>query len=205
MNLHDQIVRIAREARQAADSLGAKMAGFDVPAELAVGEGGYARALPPEWLAKEREALVPLLQEADIVILSALVPGEVAPVLITEDMLLKMKPGSVIVDVAVDQGGCIETIHPTYHTDPVYFVDGVVHYGVANMPGAVCRTSTIALTNATLPYAVKIADMGYAKSARADRTIWTGINMLRGTVNDEAVARAFKLRYTPLEQVLPKR
>ncbi len=146
-----------------------------------------------------------MVASADLLVGAVLIPGAKAPRLVTRPMIKTMKKGAVIVDVAVDQGGCIETIHATYHTDPVYFVDGVVHYGVANMPGAVCRTSTIALTNATLPYAVKIADMGYAKAARADRTIWTGINMLRGTVNDEAVAKAFKLKYTPLESVLPKR
>lgn len=146
-----------------------------------------------------------MVADADLLVGAVLIPGAKAPRLVTRRMIKTMKKGAVVVDVAVDQGGCIETIHPTYHTDPVYFVDGVVHYGVANMPGAVCRTSTIALTNATLPYAVKIADMGYVKAARADRTIWTGINILKGAVTDEAVARAFKLKYTPLEKVLPKK
>lgn len=146
-----------------------------------------------------------MLAQADLLVGAVLIPGAKAPRLVTRPMLKLMKKGSVIVDVAVDQGGCIETIHATYHTDPIYFVDGVVHYGVANMPGAVCRTSTMALTNATLPYAIEIADKGYVKAARANRTIWTGINMLKGVVTDEAVSKAFKLKYTPLESVLPKR
>jgi alanine dehydrogenase len=146
-----------------------------------------------------------MVARADLLVGAVLIPGAKAPRLVTRPMLKTMKKGAVIVDVAVDQGGCIETIHPTTHTNPTYIIDGVVHYGVANMPGAVCRTSTIALTNATLPYSVEIADKGYVKAARTNRTIWTGINMLNGKVTDEAVAKAVRQKYTPLEKVLPKK
>jgi alanine dehydrogenase len=146
-----------------------------------------------------------MIKRADLLVGAVLIRGAKAPRLVTRKDIKTMKKGAVIVDVAVDQGGCIETIHPTTHSKPTYLIDGVVHYGVANMPGAVCRTSTIALTNATLPYAVRIADMGWVKAAKADKTVWTGINMLKGKVTDAAVAKAFKLKYTPLESVLPKR
>jgi alanine dehydrogenase len=108
----------------------------------------------------------------------------------------------VVVDVAVDQGGCIETIKPTTHTKPVYIKYGVVHYGVANMPGAVARTSTYALTNATLPYALDIANKGWEEAAKDDWTVWTGVNMLAGKITDEAVAKAFNRKYTPLEELV---
>jgi alanine dehydrogenase len=146
-----------------------------------------------------------MIAEADLLVGAVLIKGAKAPRLVTRRMIKTMKKGAVIVDVAVDQGGCIETIHPTTHSHPTYVIDGVVHYGVANMPGAVCRTSTIALTNATLPYAVRIADMGYVKAAKGDPTIWMGINMLKGKVTDAAVAKAWKMKYTPLVDVLPKR
>jgi alanine dehydrogenase len=141
------------------------------------------------------------LTRADLVVGAVLIPGAKAPKLVTRRMLKMMKPGSVIVDVAVDQGGCIETIKPTTHSNPVYEIEGVIHYAVANMPGAVSRTSTFALTNATFPYAVQIADKGWMKAAKENRTIWTGINMLRGKVTDKAVAQAFRVKYTPLGDV----
>jgi alanine dehydrogenase len=142
------------------------------------------------------------IAKADLVVGAVLIPGAKAPKLVTRRMLKLMKKGSVIVDVAVDQGGCIETIHPTTHSKPIYDVDGVIHYAVANMPGAVSRTSTYALTNATFPYALEIANKGWVKAAKNDPTIWTGVNMLRGEVTDAAVARAFRMKYTPLEEVL---
>lgn len=113
-----------------------------------------------------------------------------------------MKKGAVIVDVAVDQGGCVETIHPTTHEDPIYEVDGVVHYGVANMPGAVPRTSTLALTNATLPYALTLANKGWLEACRGDRALALGINIVDGKVTYQGVAEAFDLPYTPVEDVL---
>jgi alanine dehydrogenase len=139
-----------------------------------------------------------LVAEADLLIGAVLIKGAKAPRLVTKKMVGTMKRGSVVVDVAVDQGGCIETIKPTTHTKPTYIINGVVHYAVANMPGAVARTSTFALTNATLPYAVEIASKGYLEAARRSKAIWTGINMLKGKVTDAAVARAFHMKYTPL-------
>jgi alanine dehydrogenase len=117
-------------------------------------------------------------------------------------MLKLMKKGTVIVDVAIDQGGCVETARPTTHDDPIYEVDGIIHYCVANMPGAVSMTSTIALTNATLPYALQIADKGIERSARDNPEIAKGINIMAGKVTYPGVAEAFGLKYTPLEKVM---
>ncbi len=142
------------------------------------------------------------ISKADLVIGAVLIPGAKAPKLVTRRMLKLMKQGSVIVDVAVDQGGCIETIKPTTHSNPIYDVDGVIHYAVANMPGAVSRTSTYALTNATFPYALDIANKGWEKAAKGNNTIWTGVNMLRGEVTDAAVAHAFRIKYTALEEII---
>ena len=134
-----------------------------------------------------------LLEEADLVVGAVLIPGAVAPKLITRDMLSLMKKGSVIVDVAIDQGGCVETAKPTTHDNPIYEVDGIIHYCVANMPGAVSMTSTIALTNATLPYALEIADKGYQRAARENPEIANGINMINGKVTCKGVSDAFGL------------
>lgn len=139
------------------------------------------------------------LPHTDLVIGSVLIPGAKAPHLVTRDMLALMRPGTVIVDVAIDQGGCFETSHPTTHTDPVYTVDGIVHYAVANIPGAVPFTSTLALTNATLPYALRIADLGWKEACRQDPGLANGVNMVDGKITFKAVAEAFGLRYTPLE------
>jgi len=131
------------------------------------------------------------IRHADLVIGAVLVEGARAPVLVTEEMVKTMKPGAVIVDVSVDQGGCIETIEPTTHSDPVKIKHGVVHYGVTNMPGAVGRTSTYALTNATLPYLVEIADKGYERAAAENPAIEAGLNMVCGEVTNRAVAETF--------------
>ncbi|HRK05626.1 MAG TPA: alanine dehydrogenase [Chlorobiota bacterium] len=139
------------------------------------------------------------LPEADLVIGGVLIPGAKAPYLITRDMLSLMKTGSVIVDVAVDQGGCVETTRATTHQEPTYVVDGVVHYCVANMPGAVPYTSTIALTNATLPYAVQLANLGWKNAVRANAELAPGVNVVDGKIVYEAVAEAFGMPYTPLE------
>jgi alanine dehydrogenase len=141
------------------------------------------------------------LREADLVIGAVLVEGAKAPRLITRDMLSDMQASAVIVDVAVDQGGCCETTHPTTHHDPVYEVDGILHYAVANMPGAVPRTSTYGLTNATLPYALKLADDGLG-ALREDPSLLHGLNVHRGLVTHPGVAEAFGLEYTPPEQSL---
>ncbi len=138
------------------------------------------------------------LREADLVVGAVLIEGAKAPKLVTRDDLKLMKPGSVIVDVAIDQGGCVETSKPTTHSNPTYVVEGVVHYCVANMPGAVSRTSTYALTNATLPYAVKLADLGWQKAAAADPGLAHGVNMVAGRVTNQAVAETFGMEYSPL-------
>jgi alanine dehydrogenase len=143
-----------------------------------------------------------LLKEADLVIGAVLIPGAKAPKLVTRDMLGVMKPGSVMVDVAIDQGGCFETSKATTHADPVYTVDGVIHYCVANMPGAVAKTSTLALTNATLPYAVQIANKGWKKACQENPEIAAGVNILDGKVTYEAVAEAFGLPYTSLSELI---
>jgi alanine dehydrogenase len=143
------------------------------------------------------------IREADVVIGAVLIPGAVAPKLITRDMVRGMKEGAVLADVAIDQGGCAETSRPTTHSEPVYTVDGVTHYCVANMPGAVPITSTKALTNATLPYVEAIADYGLAEAVARDPALARGVNVLDGKVTYEAVADAHGLDYQPLEDVLP--
>jgi len=131
-----------------------------------------------------------------------LIPGAKAPHLITKDMLKDMKKGAVVVDVAVDQGGCIETCKPTTHENPTYVIDDVVHYCVANMPGAVPYTSTLALTNATLPYAIQLADKGWKKAAQENADLVLGLNVIQGDIVYKAVAEAFNMPYTPVEKYL---
>lgn len=139
------------------------------------------------------------LKDVDVVIGSVLIPGDAAPKLITKDMLKLMEPGTVLVDVAIDQGGCFETSHPTTHSEPVYTIDGIVHYAVANIPGAVPNTSTTALTNATLRYALALADKGWKQACRDDASLAKGVNMVEGKCTFEAVAKVWGLPYTPLE------
>jgi alanine dehydrogenase len=141
--------------------------------------------------------------EADVVIGAVLIPGARAPKLVTRAMLADMKQGAVIVDVAIDQGGCFETSRPTTHSNPVYDVDGITHYCVTNMPGGVPITSTLALTNATLPYVEAIAEHGLAQAVARDPALARGVNVLYGKITYEAVAEAHDLAYTPLEEVLP--
>jgi len=143
-----------------------------------------------------------VLEESDLVIGAVLIPGARAPRLVLREHLSLMKEGAVIVDVAVDQGGCVETIKPTTHDDPVYTVDGVVHYGVANMPGAVALTSTLALTGATLPYGLFLADHGLEEAARSSRPIATGVNTYDGQITCRAIAEAFGRPYVPLMDLL---
>jgi alanine dehydrogenase len=140
-----------------------------------------------------------VLPDADLVIGAVLIPGAVAPKLVTRDMLRLMRPGSVLVDVAIDQGGCFETSHATTHDDPVFEVEGIVHYCVANMPGAVPVTSTKALTNVTLPYAEAIADKGLSRAIADDPALAKGVNTMNGRLTYQAVAEAHGLTYTPLE------
>ncbi len=143
-----------------------------------------------------------LVKEADVVIGAVLLHGAKAPKLVTRDMLKTMKPGAVLVDVAIDQGGCFETSRPTTHSEPTFDVDGIVHYCVANMPGAVPLTSTVALTNATLPYAVKIADQGWQNLALSNPGIRAGLNIVAGKVTYAGVAEAFGMDYTSIDEFL---
>jgi len=155
-----------------------------------------------ETLMSNQLHLEDSLKKADLVIGGVLIPGANAPKLITREMIKKMKPGSVIVDVAVDQGGCCETTRPTTHSDPVYEVDGVLHYCVTNMPGAMPRTSTRALTNVTLPYARRIARMGLEEAVRRDPHLLNGVNTYGGQVTCEPVAENQGLTYVPMAQLL---
>ncbi len=137
------------------------------------------------------------LPYTDLVIGAVLIPGAKAPHLITKEMLQLMKPGSVLVDVAIDQGGCFETSHPTTHADPVYTIDTIVHYCVANIPGAVPQTSTLALTNATLPYILELADKGWKEACKEDKSLYPGLNIIEGKIVYPAVAEAFGLPCYP--------
>ena len=138
------------------------------------------------------------LPTVDLVVGSVLIPGDKAPHLITRDMLRLMQPGTVLVDVAIDQGGCFETSHPTSHSEPVYTVDGIVHYAVANIPGAVPYTSTLALTNATMPYAIALADKGWQQACCEDPALALGLNIVNGEITYKAVADVWQMPYTPL-------
>jgi alanine dehydrogenase len=197
--------------------IGGGVVGFNA-AQMAVGLGADVTILDrdPDVLEKldnhfegrartlfsGKAALAALVAEADLVIGAVLIPGAAAPKLITRDMLSTMKPGSVLVDVAIDQGGCFETSHATTHAEPTYVVDGVVHYCVANMPGAVARTSTYALNNVTLPHALRIADKGWKAALRADANLAAGLNVHEGKVTYEAVANELGYAYTPVAEVL---
>ena len=139
------------------------------------------------------------LKHADLVVGSVLIPGAKAPKLVTRDMLKLMEPGTVMVDVAIDQGGCFETSRPTTHEDPVYYVDGILHYCVANIPGAVPYTSTLALTNATLPYALRLADKGWRRACAENEELRLGLNIVEGKVVYRSVAEAWGLPYEPLQ------
>jgi alanine dehydrogenase len=139
---------------------------------------------------------------ADLLICAVLVPGAKAPRLITREMLKIMRPGAVLVDVSIDQGGCAETSQPTTHSHPIYQEEGIIHYSVSNMPGAVPRTSTRALTLNTLPYVLEIAEKGWKKAARENPSLARGVNLIEGKVTYKAVAEAFNLPYIPLKEVL---
>lgn len=160
------------------------------------------RALDQEFQGKvtllysTNEAIDKLVPEADLIIGAVLIPGAAAPKLISAEHVKRMKPGSALVDVAIDQGGCFETSHPTTHTEPTYIVDDVVHYCVANMPGAVARTSAFALNNATLPYVINLANKGYKKALLDDPGFLAGMNVMYGKITCKEVADAFNLHYT---------
>lgn len=150
-----------------------------------------------EVLFSSAELLDTLIEQADLVVGSVLVPGASAPKLVTRAMLKRMKRGAVLVDIAIDQGGCFETSHPTTHADPIFVEDGIVHYCVANMPGAVPLTSTMALNHAVLPYALRIADIGWEAALKADAGFRSGLNICRGTVTHHGVAQSLGLPYVP--------
>ncbi|HVS00648.1 MAG TPA: alanine dehydrogenase [Thermoanaerobaculia bacterium] len=153
-------------------------------------------------LYSNRYNLIASLRRTDLLIGAVLIPGYSAPKLVTRDMLKQMKEGAVVVDVAVDQGGCFETTHPTTHSDPVYVVDGVVHYCVANMPGAVPRTSTFALNNATMPYALALVNKGVEKAIKDDAGLKLGVNTFRGHITSKPVAESQNRPYKPLDELL---
>ncbi len=160
--------------------------------------------MPPNvtTIYSSRHAIEKELKDADIVVGSVLIRGDKAPKLITREMLKLMEPGTVLVDVAIDQGGCFETSHPTTHSEPVYEVDGILHYAVANIPGAVPNTSTAALTNATLKYAVALADKGWKQACRENAALASGLNVVEGKVTFKPVAELFGLPYEPLSNIL---
>ncbi len=150
----------------------------------------------------DKTDLKKLVSECDLLICGVLIPGSEAPKLVSKEMIKSMKRGSVVVDVAIDQGGCIETSKPTTHADPTYIVDDVVHYCVANMPGGVPRTSTMALNKATLPLLIKIADQGYKKTLLANKNFLAGLNVFKGKITCKGVAEAFNLDYFPAEELI---
>jgi alanine dehydrogenase len=197
--------------------IGGGVVGFNA-AQMAVGLGADVTILDrdPEVLERlgihfesraktrfsNRANIQQMLCEAELVIGAVLVPGAAAPRLVTRDMLACMKPGAVLVDVAIDQGGCFETSRPTTHSDPTFIVDGIVHYCVANMPGAVARTSTYALNNVTLPHALRIADLGWKEALRANPHLADGLNVHAGAVTHPAVARELGYEPVPLGKIL---
>ncbi|MBR9990000.1 MAG: alanine dehydrogenase [Gemmatimonadetes bacterium] len=192
---------VGSNAARMAAGLGAKVVILDV----SLNRLRYLADVMPAnvtTLYSNRYNILEQISDADLVVGAVLLPGAKAPNLIRREDLKSMMDGSVIVDVAVDQGGCVETIKPTTHENPIYIVDGVVHYAVANMPGAVSRTSTLALTNATFPYAVRLANKGWQAACRDDRALALGLNVIDGKVTYPGVAEAFDLEYTPIEQVL---
>ena len=192
---------VGTNAAKMAAGLGARVTILDVSLERL----RYLSDVMPanvEMIYSNRHNLMERVEQADLVVGAVLLPGAKAPNLIKREDLKRMKDGSVIVDVAVDQGGCVETIRPTTHEDPIYEIDGVIHYGVANMPGGVPRTSTLALTNATFPYAMRLARLGWKEACRQDPALALGLNVVNGQVVYPGVAEAFGLPLVPLQSVL---
>ncbi|QYJ77414.1 alanine dehydrogenase [Shewanella acanthi] len=192
---------VGTNAAQMAVGMGADVVvldrSIDALRRLNVQFGSAVKAIYSTADAIERHVV-----EADLVIGGVLIPGAAAPKLVTRDMISRMKPGSAIVDVAIDQGGCVETSHATTHQDPTYIVDDVVHYCVANMPGAVARTSTFALNNATLPYILKLANLGYKQALLQDKHLLNGLNVIHGKLVCKEVAHALNLEYTEATALL---
>lgn len=194
---------VGRNAAQLAVGLGARVTVLDRSVPVLRELDQHYRGLITT-LYSTRDAIETVLAEADLVVGAVLIPGASAPRLITRDLLGVMPDGSALVDVAIDQGGCAETSHPTTHDDPTYVVDGVVHYCVANMPGAVARTSTLALTNATLPYVVKLADQGVRQALQGDAGFLPGLNVAQGKLTCEGVALAQDLEFIAPDRMLSK-
>ena len=188
-------------AAQMAVGLGANVTILDRNADVLEAHAKHFEA-SADTAYSTRTRLLELLAEADLVIGAVLIPGAAAPKLVRREDLKIMQPGAVVVDVAIDQGGCFETSHPTTHTDPTFEVDGIVHYCVANMPGAVARTSTYALNNVTLPFALQIADKGWQAALRDDPHLRNGLNVWHGNVTNKAVAEALKLDYVSADAAL---
>ena len=188
-------------AAQVAAGMGADVTILDRDPDVLERVGTFFEARAKTRFAN-RANIADCVAEADLVIGAVLIPGAEAPKLVSRDMLASMRPGSVLVDVAIDQGGCFETSHPTTHADPTYVLDGIVHYAVANMPGAVARTSTYALNNVTLPHALRIADLGWQEAMRRDRHLAQGLNVWNGKVTFAAVAEAVGSDYVPVERAL---
>ena len=188
-------------AAQMAAGVGADVTILDRDPETLERVGTYFEARAKTRFSNKAN-LAECVAEADLVIGAVLIPGAEAPKLVTRAMLGTMKPGAVLVDVAIDQGGCFETSHATTHADPTYVVDGIVHYAVANMPGAVARTSTYALNNVTLPHALRIADMGWKDALRRDKHLAEGLNVCEGKITYAAVAEAIGTDYMPVTAML---
>ncbi|NQZ56274.1 MAG: alanine dehydrogenase [Lentisphaeraceae bacterium] len=188
---------VGLNAAKIAIGMGADVTILDISAKrLAYIDDIYGNKI--QTLYSNEENIIDCLKESDLVIGAVLLPGAKAPKLIKRDMLKYMKPGAVIVDVAVDQGGCVETTHATSHDDPIFIVDGIVHYCVANMPGAVALTSTLALTNTTLPYGLKIANLGWRAAVAGDAALKKGLNLVDGKLCYEPVAKSLSL---PFEEI----
>jgi len=181
-------------AAQMAAGLSADVTVFDIDAHklIAIDQMFHGRV---KTAYSSKAALADALKEADLVIGAVLIPGAAAPKLVSRGQLKTMKPGAVLIDIAIDQGGCFETSHPTTHQEPIFIIDGIVHYCVANMPGAVARTSTLALNNATLPFVVKMAQMGVSAALAADPHLKAGLNVAGGRITCQAVAEALDLTF----------
>ncbi|WP_445370698.1 alanine dehydrogenase [Methylomonas sp. HW2-6] len=192
---------VGTQAAKMAAGLGAQVTVMDLSLERL---RHLADILPAnvQLLFSSRHAILEQIAEADLVIGGVLVTGAAAPKLIRREDLKLMQPGAVIVDVAVDQGGCVETTRPTTHAEPIYLVDGIVHYAVANMPGGVPRTSTLALTNATLPYVLQLANKGWQQALRDNPALLKGLNVIEGQVTCAGIAEAFAIDYVPAEQFI---
>jgi alanine dehydrogenase len=195
---------VGTNAAKLASGMGAETVILDVNTNrLAYLDDVFGSRIQPIY--SDQEQIAKYVREADLVVGGVLIPGAKAPKLVSEKLISQMDEGSVVVDVAVDQGGCIETCRPTTHDNPTYTVHGVVHYCVANMPGAVAQTSTFALTNTTIPYAVKLADRGVVEAVKQDPALALGVNTFAGHCTYKAVADSLDLPYTPLEKALGAR